>query len=59
MDIYTCCRIMKRDKNHERWYKNIVVYEGDAHVDRQVSILLRIGYTRHEVVGVKYNPKCV
>ena len=59
MDIYTCCRIMKRDANHERWYKNIVVYEGDAHVDRQVSILLRNGYVRHEVVGVKYNPKCV
>lgn len=59
MDIYTCCRIMKRDANHERWYKTIVVYEGGAHVDNQVKMLLRNGYVRHEVVGVKYNPKCV
>jgi hypothetical protein len=56
MDMYTCCRIMKTDAG---WYKNIVIYAGDWHVQNYILILTKLGYTMHELPEpIKFNPKC-
>lgn len=58
MDMYTCCRIMKKEAH---WYKNIVIYAGDWHVQNFIAILTRpeIGFVQHELpINVEYNPKC-
>ena len=58
MDIYTCCRIMKTDKE-SRWYKNIVIYAGLWHVRNYINILTALGYTRHELPEpIQFNPYC-
>ena len=55
MDIYTCCRLMKKDK---LWYKKIVLYAGNAHVINCSSMLQKVGYELHPVTGIEYNPTC-
>ena len=58
MDIYTCCRIMKTDKE-SRWYKNIVIYAGGWHVSNYIDILTKLGYKRHELPEpIQFNPDC-
>ncbi len=56
MDMYTCCRIIKKDP---QWFKNIVIYAGEWHVANYIYILYHSGYTRHILpVPIKYNPRC-
>ena len=56
MDMYTCCRIMKTDAG---WYKNIVIYAGDNHVQNYIDILTRLGFESHELPEpIEFNPYC-
>ena len=54
VDMYTCCRILKQDP---RWFKNIVIYAGEWHVDNYIYILSRMGYAAYNVVG-NYDSMC-
>ena len=57
MDIYTTCRILKTH-THPTWFKNVVVYAGNWHVQNQTDIFKRLGYTQHVVQDLPFNPYC-
>ena len=62
MDIYTCCRIMKREKNDtSHWFKNMVVYAGNFHVLKDINILMQNGFSawRIDFTGKPFNPDCL
>lgn len=56
MDMYTCCRLMKTEAG---WYRTIVVYAGDWHIQNYIAILRMMGFTKHELPSpIQMNPKC-
>jgi hypothetical protein len=46
MDVVTCCRLLKSDKN-KQWYKNMVVYTGASHTLNCVNLLQMYGFKAH------------
>jgi hypothetical protein len=56
MDMFTCCRIMKTE---DRFFKNIVIYAGDWHVQNYINILTQLDFTRYKLPHeVRFNPEC-
>ena len=55
MDIYTCCRILKRDAD-EKWYKNMVVYTGAMHTARCLKLMQLYGFTIQNIDFMNLTP---
>lgn len=62
MDVFAVCRIVKKDP---RWYKNVVVYAGMAHIDNISYMLQENFYKRREIpellkkrLDIRFNPRC-
>ena len=59
MDMFTCCRIMKTDKENPIWYKNIVIYAGNWHVINYINILKKLHYTQYKLPhAIHFNSAC-
>ena len=58
VDIYTTCRIKKKSLKTAPWYKNIVVYAGVSHTFNLSLIFQKLGYEKHAIKGMVYNPFC-
>lgn len=62
VDVFAVCRIVKKDP---RWYKNIVVYAGMAHIDNIRYMLQENFYKTRDIpprlrkdLNLIFNPRC-
>ena len=65
VDVYAYCRIM-RPVTQDGYFKNIVVYAGDYHIDNLAKMIYRSGFghlknatkTKKYPLGIPINPLC-
>jgi hypothetical protein len=55
VDIYAVSRTQKKEN---KWYHNVVIYEGEWHFKNTVRLFERMGYEVIPVTDVEFNPKC-
>ncbi len=55
MDIYAVSRTQKKD---DKWFHNVVIYEGAWHLGNTVLLYEKMGYEVIPVTDVEFNPDC-